>query len=342
VVKAYGAGKVKLEKPATKHAVRVAPSFLEQAGENDGTSAAVYNALVVSKYLGWTWTNNDRGGEKVASRRVLTSLAALELIEQGALKRTQFRGLRGVQARGFVSLTRENIEDKTKREVARVEKTPSAETKAALAKASQAAGRACGVAFTEARKDAESIADALRTTRKKLRLPGTKKTNYGNNENDQWYTPERFIKAARAAMGSIDLDPASSEAANAVVKATRFFSIEDDGLQKKWEGNVWINPPYSQPALTDFVEKLKKEVESGRVTQACVLVNNASDVKWHVVLSKLASAHCAVACRVSFWKEQEGDGAGSPVQGSDVLYIGNRVKDFATVFQSHGTIWRKA
>lgn len=72
---------------------------------------------------------------------------------------------------------------------------------------------------------------------------------FGTGENE-WYTPAEHLERARQVLGSIDLDPASSDFAQQRVKAAQHFTIEDDGLKREWAGRVWLNPPYAQPAIS--------------------------------------------------------------------------------------------
>ncbi len=151
-----------------------------------------------------------------------------------------------------------------------------------------------------------------------------------NSGNNEWYTPSEYIEAAREVMGGIDLDPASCELANRVVKADRIFTIEDDGLTKTWFGNVWLNPPYSSDLIGKFADKVTQE----DIAQAIILVNNATETQWFNTLIDKASAVVFPKSRVKFYMPDGGTGA--PLQGQAVIYIGDNPKGFLYVYKRFG------
>jgi hypothetical protein len=69
--------------------------------------------------------------------------------------------------------------------------------------------------------------------------------------NDEWFTPAKYIAAARAVLGGIDLDPASNAIAQATVRAGRYYSKDDDGLAQPWHGRVWLNPVGRKNAIRE-------------------------------------------------------------------------------------------
>lgn len=65
-----------------------------------------------------------------------------------------------------------------------------------------------------------------------------------SSESVEHFTPKWLVEIARYVLGGIDLDPASSEFANQVVKAPRIYTAEDNGLlAPRWDGRVFLNPP---------------------------------------------------------------------------------------------------
>jgi ParB family chromosome partitioning protein len=162
-----------------------------------------------------------------------------------------------------------------------------------------------------------------------------------NSGNNEWYTPPRFIEGARRVMGSIDTDPATSEIANKAVCASTWFTEADDGRKQAWRGNVWMNPPYAQPLIADFCEALAAKVESGEVSQACVLVNNGTETAWFQRLMSVSSAVLFPRSRVRFI-DQNGVPGGAPLQGQALVYCGPNWKSFAEEFAQDGAVLVRA
>jgi phage N-6-adenine-methyltransferase len=153
----------------------------------------------------------------------------------------------------------------------------------------------------------------------------------------EWYTPARYVEAARTVMGGIDLDPASSEIANRTVQAQQFYTVEDDGLAQPWCGRLWLNPPYSQPWIAQFLAKLVAETEKGAVRQAIALTHNYTDTAWFQATAPAAAAVCFTRGRIAFVNPDTSVGA-SPTQGQAFFYFGPNAQTFAEVFSPIGWV----
>jgi len=155
-----------------------------------------------------------------------------------------------------------------------------------------------------------------------------------NSGENEWYTPAEYIEAARAAMGSIDLDPATSETANNVVQAATIYTAGINGLDQDWGGNVWLNPPYGQPLIAQLSEKMVSEYTCGNVNQAIVLVNNATETRWFQQMAERAKVICFPSGRIRYWGL---DGVkNTPLQGQAFLYFGDNAGRFIQYFSNFG------
>ena len=155
-----------------------------------------------------------------------------------------------------------------------------------------------------------------------------------NSGNNEWYTPREYIEAARKVLGKIDLDPASSPQADAVVRAAVHYAIDDSGLAHEWRGRVWLNPPYAAELVGRFIVKLAIHVDAGDVSAAIVLVNNATETAWFQSLLTRASALVFPRGRVRFLRP---DGTpGMPLQGQAIVYVGTRPSVFLKAFEKFG------
>jgi hypothetical protein len=69
--------------------------------------------------------------------------------------------------------------------------------------------------------------------------------------SDEWYTPPEVFAALRC---SFDLDVAHPARGTTYVPAARIYS--DRGLEREWEGFVWMNAPFGgRGALAPWLDK---------------------------------------------------------------------------------------
>lgn len=154
--------------------------------------------------------------------------------------------------------------------------------------------------------------------------------------SDERYSPQFVIDGAHAVMRAIDLDPASSVAANERVGAATFYTREQNGLVLPWFGRLFLNAPYSN--YSEWIRKLADEKE--RVEQVFLLGPIPS-------LSLIAD-RCRFLLngsilypneRLKYLNAATGKMVGSPF-GSFLAYYGPNQLRFARVFQKYGTIQR--
>jgi hypothetical protein len=136
-------------------------------------------------------------------------------------------------------------------------------------------------------------------------------------------------------MGSIDIDPASNEIAQLTVKSKVFYTKETNGLNKKWCGNAWLNPPYSALLIKEFCDKLVLEKQIGNVSQFVTLTNNATETTWFNTIASVSSAFCLPRRRIKFL-DPNGVPVGAPLQGQVLCYSGLNVKNFIQEFSKYG------
>jgi len=151
--------------------------------------------------------------------------------------------------------------------------------------------------------------------------------------NYEYYSPLKIVEAARQVMGRINLDPASSEKANKIVKADFYYM--QLGLALKWEGNVWLNHPFSRINNPLWIRKLIFEYEAGRTKQACCITYAATSEKWFQPL--LNYPQCFLCPRTNYYLP-DGTKKRGVTKGSVVTYLGSNVDRFKEIFSQFGVV----
>lgn len=92
----------------------------------------------------------------------------------------------------------------------------------------------------------------------------------------EWATPQDFFDKLNEEF-HFTLDPCADETNH---KCDKYFTKEQDGLTKAWDGEtVFCNPPYGRE-IKDWVRKCFTEVHSGGCLCAVMLIPARTDTSW--------------------------------------------------------------
>lgn len=135
-----------------------------------------------------------------------------------------------------------------------------------------------------------------------------------SSKTNEWATPQNFFDMLDNEF-NFTLDPCSTKE-NA--KCKKFYTKEDDGLSKSWEGEiVFMNPPYGRE-IKYWVEKAYTEVARTRerTVVVCLIPARTDTRYWHDYIFGKAKEIRFVKGRLKF-----GDGSGSaPFPSADVVF----------------------
>lgn len=163
--------------------------------------------------------------------------------------------------------------------------------------------------------------------------------NIPRDLSNEWYTQAKHLAAAREVMGSIELDPASCEFANQIVKAKRYYTQEQNGLAQDWMcASMWLNPPFGstngKSNMAMWTARLREKYAAGRVKQAILLCMANTEGSWFEPLWDYPI--CFPCPRVLFHRP---DGTlDHHIQGTCFVYLGPSMGRFVNTFRKFGPV----
>jgi site-specific DNA-methyltransferase (adenine-specific) len=97
-----------------------------------------------------------------------------------------------------------------------------------------------------------------------------------SSASDNWATPQDLFNKLNAQYGPFTLDVCASPQNH---KCPIYFTQEQDGLSQKWEGKVWMNPPYGR-TIGLWMKKALEASQQG-ATVVCLVPARTDTNWWH-------------------------------------------------------------
>ena len=111
-----------------------------------------------------------------------------------------------------------------------------------------------------------------------------------SSKNSEWTTPQDLYNALDEEYG-FTLDPCATHES---AKCKKYYTPEDDGLNKDWTGQtVFMNPPYGRE-IKHWLKKAWLSSRKGNTTVVCLIPARTDTKYWH--------EYCMKAHRIIFIK----------------------------------------
>jgi hypothetical protein len=161
--------------------------------------------------------------------------------------------------------------------------------------------------------------------------------------HDEYATPTEIWRPLSRAVDGFDVDPASG-AEGTPIAETR-YTIEDNGLEQSWHGDVWLNPPFAdQPSVGEgkrerWLKKARSEVLGDEVRTVTVLLPVDTSTNWfhdHVV-------EASVLCFMDYRPEFEGNApedTGNTSFPIQLAVYGDPPRELVGALEQFGAVFR--
>tara|TARA_R110000751_G_scaffold294296_1_gene402200 strand:+ start:381 stop:905 length:525 start_codon:yes stop_codon:yes gene_type:complete len=149
-------------------------------------------------------------------------------------------------------------------------------------------------------------------------------SSFEGARNEDFETPYAFVKMVEDDLlrDTFDLDVAAS---SGNTKAPNYYDKISNGLDRRWYGNVWCNPPYGRK-ITEWLKKCLVEKELG-VENIFVLIPARTDVAWfHDLIEPHAYTIYLIRGRMNFKHHTSVKNSNAPFPSMLVHFKANTIR----------------
>jgi len=156
---------------------------------------------------------------------------------------------------------------------------------------------------------------------------------------NQWLLPDEYLEKVKTVFGMSELYPATSDLTQEMAQAANHITFITNELDKNWNGNVFVNPPYSTTEVIALADMFVEEYNSGHINQGIFLTDNSTYTDWFHKLMNNANLTCFTDSRANF---QNKGNKTKKTNGQVFFYIGDNGKKFIEEFTDIGIVMKKA